>query len=71
MRDVVTFFAEFFGEQPGQGGHRLTMERVITGISYRTRKHSETQLDGKGQSTSTTMLINLELVQRLLGESDA
>ncbi|QTF91160.1 hypothetical protein [Halomonas sp. BM-2019] len=60
------FVAEFFGETPGQGGHRLTMDRVITGISYRTRKQSETRLDAKGQSTSTTALINLELVQRLL-----
>lgn len=58
------FVADFFGEQGGS--KRLTMDRVITGISYRTRKENTTSLDSKGQSTSTTALINLELVYRLL-----
>lgn len=58
------FVAEFFGDQ--KTGNRLTMDKVITGISYRTRKESATSLDTKGQSTSTTALINLELVHRLL-----
>ncbi|MEP3562936.1 MAG: hypothetical protein ABJN46_11545, partial [Marinobacter sp.] len=57
------FVADFFGEQ---GSKRLTMDKVITGISYRTRKESAVSLDKKGQSTSTTALINLELVYRLL-----
>ncbi|MFC4976745.1 hypothetical protein ACFPTY_20160 [Halomonas beimenensis] len=52
--------ADFFGEQGGS--KRLTMDRVITGISLRTRKENATSLDSKGQSTSTTALINLELV---------
>lgn len=58
------FVADFFGEQGGS--KRLTMDKVITGISYRTRKENATNLDKKGQSTSTTALINLELVYRLL-----
>ncbi|WP_328187160.1 hypothetical protein [Marinobacter sp. OP 3.4] len=58
------FVAEFFGDQGGS--QRLTMDRVITGISYRTRKENASTLDRKGQSTSTTALINLELVYRLL-----
>ena len=58
------FVADFFGEQGGS--KRLTMDKVITGISYRTRKESAANLDKKGQSTSTTALINLELVYRLL-----
>lgn len=58
------FVADFFGEQGGN--KRLTMDKVITGISYRTRKENTTNLDKKGQSTSTTALINLELVHRLL-----
>jgi len=58
------FVADFFGEQGGS--KRLTMDRVITGISYRTRKENAANLDKKGQSTSTTALINLELVYRLL-----
>ncbi|QSP94330.1 hypothetical protein LPB19_14265 [Marinobacter salinisoli] len=58
------FVADFFGEQGGS--KRLTMDKVITGISYRTRKANATSLDKKGQSTSTTALINLELVYRLL-----
>jgi GTPase SAR1 family protein len=58
------FVAEFFGEQATS--NRLTMDKVITGISYRTRKENATGLDRKGQSTSTTALINLELVHRLL-----
>ena len=57
------FVADFFGEQGGS--KRLTMDRVITGISYRTRKENAANLDKKGQSTSTTALINLELVYRL------
>lgn len=57
------FVADFFGES---GSKRLTMDRVITGISYRTRKENAASLDKKGQSTSTTALINLELVYRLL-----
>ncbi|WP_029655597.1 hypothetical protein [Marinobacter daepoensis] len=58
------FVADFFGEQGGN--KRLTMDKVITGISYRTRKENAVGLDKKGQSTSTTALINLELVYRLL-----
>lgn len=57
------FVADFFGEG---GSKRLTMDKVITGISYRTRKENAASLDKKGQSTSTTALINLELVYRLL-----
>ncbi|MEX0731181.1 MAG: hypothetical protein WED00_16445 [Aquisalimonadaceae bacterium] len=61
------FVAEFFGESNGaRMEQRLTMDKIITGISYRTRKVNESGLDSKSQSTSTTMLINLELVQRLL-----
>lgn len=58
------FVAEFFSEE-GQS-NRLTMDRVITGVAYRTRKQDAKALDKKGQSTSTTALINLELVHRLL-----
>ncbi|WP_375192106.1 hypothetical protein [Marinobacter sp.] len=58
------FVADFFGEHGGS--KRLTMDKVITGISYRTRKENAANLDKKGQSTSTTALINLELVYRLL-----
>ncbi|MCH8498648.1 MAG: hypothetical protein LAT63_09230 [Marinobacter sp.] len=61
------FVADFFGEQGDT--KRLTMDKVITGISYRTRKDGATGLDKKGQSTSTTALINLELVYRLLKEA--
>jgi len=61
------FVAEFFDPAEGaRHGCRLTMDRIITGISYRTRKHNETGMESKSQSTSTTMLINLELVRRLL-----
>ncbi|TVP53465.1 MAG: hypothetical protein EA349_13650 [Halomonadaceae bacterium] len=58
------FVAEFFNEE--SQGNRLTMDRVITGVAYRTRKQDAKELDRKGQSTSTTALINLELVHRLL-----
>ncbi|MDX1587914.1 MAG: hypothetical protein R3296_03165 [Oleiphilaceae bacterium] len=58
------FVAEFFSEE--SQGNRLTMDRVITGVAYRTRKQDARELDRKGQSTSTTALINLELVHRLL-----
>jgi hypothetical protein len=58
------FVADFFGDHGGS--KRLTMDAVITGISYSTRKENATTMDKKGQSTSTTALINLELVYRLL-----
>ena len=64
---LQVFVAEFFGDQDGPGAqHRLTMDKIVTGITYRTRKQTEASLETKGQSTSTTVLINLELVQRLL-----
>ena len=58
------FVSEFFHKD--QASKHLTMERVITGVSYRTRKANAKNLDTKGQSTSTTALVNLELVYRLL-----
>ncbi|WP_417517493.1 hypothetical protein [Marinobacter sp.] len=61
---LKVFVAEFFGDEGGS--NRLTMDKVITGISYSTRKQHTSHLDKKGQSTSTTALINLELVYRLL-----
>ena len=61
---LKVFVAEFFGDEGGN--NRLTMDKVITGISYSTRKQHASHLDKKGQSTSTTALINLELVYRLL-----
>jgi hypothetical protein len=64
---LKVFVAEFFDASSGsRQGYRLTMDQVITGISYRTRKQNQAALDTKGQSTSTTALINLELVRRLL-----
>lgn len=55
---VETFFKE--------GDSRLTMDKIITNLSYETRKKNDDERQGKAQSTSTTVLINLELVKILL-----
>ena len=46
---------------------RLTMDKIITNLSYRTRKKHQNNWQTKQQSNSTTALINLKLVQILLG----
>lgn len=60
---LKVFVAEFFENQQDT---RLTMDRIIKGLSYKTRKNTEGVLDEKGQSTSSSELINIELVQMLL-----
>lgn len=60
---LAEFAADFFTDDVGQ---RLTMDKVITGLTYKIRKAGQDQLDDKGQSTSTVVLINLELVRLLL-----
>ncbi|MBU2871363.1 hypothetical protein [Colwellia sp. E2M01] len=45
---------------------RLTMDKIIENLSYKTRKKDQTQWQSKQQSNSTTALINLKLVQILL-----
>ena len=45
---------------------RLTMDKIIDNLSYKTRKKNQTQWQSKQQSNSTTALINLKLVQILL-----
>ncbi|KDM90266.1 hypothetical protein [Photobacterium galatheae] len=45
----------------------LTMEQIVAGIAYRVKKQGQTGLESKSQSTSTIMLINLKLVEILLG----
>jgi hypothetical protein len=48
------------------GNQRLTMDKIIENLSYKTRKKNQTQWQSKQQSNSTTALINLKLVQILL-----
>ncbi|MBE3655774.1 hypothetical protein BOO92_03520 [Vibrio navarrensis] len=45
----------------------LTMDQVVAGIAYRVIKQGQTRWETKSQSTSTIMLINLKLVEILLG----
>ncbi|HIF9307080.1 TPA: hypothetical protein ACX6QV_003332 [Photobacterium damselae] len=45
----------------------LTMEQVVSGISYRVKKQGQEGWETKSQSTSTIMLINIKLVEILLG----
>jgi len=45
---------------------RLTMDKIIANLSYKTRKKDQSQWQTKQQSNSTTALINLKLVQILL-----
>ncbi len=60
---LTNFVDEFFRDQKDT---RLTMERIITGLHYRTMKTGASSWQNKDQSDSTTSLINLELVQLLL-----
>jgi hypothetical protein len=58
---LESFSAEFF-----KGGHaKLTMNHIIKKIGYRVKKGGG-DWDDKGQSNSTTSMINLKLVQVLL-----
>lgn len=64
---LKTFMDRFYQEdEEGTTEYRLTMEKVIKSISYKTRKASHSSFDEKSQSNSTTSLINLSLVQSLL-----
>ena len=49
-----------------KSSQRLTMDKIIANLSYKTRKKDQTQWQTKQQSNSTTALINLKLVQILL-----
>jgi hypothetical protein len=44
----------------------LTMEQIVSGISYRVKKRGQNSWESKSQSTSTIMLINIKLVEILL-----
>ncbi|HIF9457324.1 TPA: hypothetical protein ACX6SN_001939 [Photobacterium damselae] len=45
----------------------LMMEQIVSGISYRVKKQGQEGWETKSQSTSTIMLINIKLVEILLG----
>lgn len=45
----------------------LTMQQIVSGISYRVKKQGQEGWESKSQSTSTIMLINIKLVEILLG----
>ncbi len=55
---VETFFKE--------GDAKLTMDKIITNLEYKTKKDKDDVMQDKAQSMSTTVLINLELVKILL-----
>lgn len=59
------FVGEFF---KGDTNTKLTMDKIITNLSYQTRKVGEDRLQTKQQSNSTTALINFEMVQVLLNK---
>ncbi|TOE79644.1 hypothetical protein CGJ38_19605, partial [Vibrio parahaemolyticus] len=40
---------------------------IVSGISYRVKKQGQEGWESKSQSTSTIMLINIKLVEILLG----
>ncbi len=59
------FVGEFF---KGSSDTKLTMDKIVTNLSYRTKKTGEERLQTKQQSNSTTALINFEMVQVLLNK---
>lgn len=56
----------FASSSASNSSQRLTMDKIIENLSYKTRKRNQTQWQSKQQSNSTTALINLKLVQILL-----
>ncbi len=62
---LAVFAKTFFSDSQDK---KLTMVRIVTSLSYQTRKAGEESWQTKQQSNSTTALINLELVQILLGK---
>lgn len=61
---LKAFSQKFF---PDGKAALLTMEQIVAGIAYRVKKQGQTGWESKSQSTSTIMLINLKLVEILLG----
>lgn len=55
---VETFFKD--------GDAKLTMDKIITNLEYKTKKEQDDAMQDTAQSMSTTVLINLELVKILL-----
>lgn len=55
---VETFFKD--------GDAKLTMDKIITNLEYKTKKEKDDVMQDKAQSMSTTVLINVELVKILL-----
>ncbi|KAF3976935.1 MAG: hypothetical protein HFP77_10200 [Methylococcales symbiont of Iophon sp. n. MRB-2018] len=45
---------------------KLTMDKIITNLEYKTKKEQDDAMQDTAQSMSTTVLINLELVKILL-----
>ncbi|OXX73428.1 hypothetical protein B9J87_05885 [Vibrio sp. V19_P1S1T109] len=61
---LKAFSQKFF---PDGKAALLTMEQIVSGIAYRVKKQGQSGWESKSQSTSTIMLINLKLVEILLG----
>lgn len=61
---LKSFSRKFF---PDGKAALLTMEQIVSGITYRVKKQGQSGWESKSQSTSTIMLINLKLVEILLG----
>ncbi len=61
---LKSFSRKFF---PDGKAALLTMEQIVSGIAYRVKKQGQSGWESKSQSTSTIMLINLKLVEILLG----
>jgi hypothetical protein len=59
------FVGEFFKDSANA---KLTMDKIVTNLSYRTKKAGDERLQTKQQSNSTTALINFEMVQVLLNK---
>lgn len=62
---LKAFSKKFF---PDGKAALLTMEQIVSGIAYRVKKQGQTGWESKSQSTSTIMLINIKLVEILLGK---
>lgn len=61
---LKAFSKKFF---PDGKAALLTMDQIVSGIAYRVKKQGQTGWESKSQSTSTIMLINIKLVEILLG----
>ncbi|NIC38681.1 hypothetical protein HBJ58_18585 [Halomonas desiderata] len=66
LDQLKAFQADFFRDEVGRGGVRLSLDKLLDTVSYRYRKVGETEWTSDDQSNGTTMMINSNLLSILM-----